>query len=183
MRGYRLTSGDLISATFGDWDRFAIENGGARALTVQVLGQSLFDSIDGPATRRFLEQIFYDCRRNQSVMGQLYRCDSPQVERLFAMRVLPLPAGGIEVQHRLIRCRPLAAPAWPGLPHLRYRRCSQCLACNFGGPWVEGHRFRLPSGAVAEDAVCPVCRGAVFPAVPPLRRGPQAADAGQGPLR
>ena len=166
MRGYRLTSGDLIRATTGDWDGFARENSGGRAVSSAILGQSLWDMISGAATCRFLAETFYNCRRTQTALGLLYRCDSPAVERLFLMRVTPVPGAEIEVQHQLIRCRPLRLLPLRDLDHLRYRRCSQCLACNFGGPWVEAQRFRLPAGAVADDAVCPVCQAAAFVAQP-----------------
>ena len=169
MRGYSLTSSDLVKATSGQWDGFALDNAGAGALSAAVVGRSLWEMISGAATCRFLEKTFYDCRSTQTAIGLLYRCDSPAVERLFLMRVTPLPAGGVEVQHSLIRSRPLRLVSLCDVAHLRYRRCSQCLACNFGGPWVEPGRFGLPHGAVAEDAVCPVCQAAAFVADSPAQ--------------
>ncbi|NEX46908.1 hypothetical protein [Pseudotabrizicola algicola] len=166
MRGYSLTSDDVVAATMGRWDDFAAENDGAGAMAHAVIGRPLFEMVAGPATVRFLEQTFYNSRRGQTVTGLLYRCDSPVQERLFVMQVVPLERGGLQVLHRQIRCRPLRPLPLCALGHLRYLRCSQCLSCNFGGPWVEGRRFQLPSGAMAEDAVCPACRAAAFVAEP-----------------
>ena len=162
MRGYRLTSGDLVRSTSGDWDSFALSNSGAGAFSASVQGRSLWDMVTGAATCRFLEKTFYDCRSTQTAIGLLYRCDSPAVERLYVMRVTPLPAGGLDVTHSLIRSRPYSLLPLRDVVHLRYRKCSQCLSCNFGGPWVDPRRIRLPEAAVAEDAVCPVCQAAAF---------------------
>ena len=133
MRGYSLTSGDLIRATTGQWDSFAAENAGQGALSSAIIGRNLFDMVTGAATCRFLEKTFYNCRSTQTAIGLLYRCDSPAVERLFLMRVNPLPAGGIEVQHNLIRTRPVRLLSLRELGHLRYRRCSVCAV---SGPLI-----------------------------------------------
>ena len=54
MRGYSLTSGDLIRATTGQWDSFAAENAGQGALSSAIIGRNLFDMVTGAATCRCL---------------------------------------------------------------------------------------------------------------------------------
>ncbi len=162
MRAYRLDAANVVQAVQGEWDSFARENGGYAAQDSAVRGRLLWDMIHGAATTCFLDRMFYDCRATQTALGLLYRCDSPAVERLFLMRVEPADRGGLLVSHRLIRSRGLLIAPLRELGHIQYRKCSQCLACNFGGPWVEAGRFHLPVGAVAVDAVCPVCRAAAY---------------------
>lgn len=162
MRAYRLDAGDVVRTVTGDWDGFAQGNGGQGAKAAAVVGRVLWDMTQGAATNAFLHRMFYDCRRTQTALGLLYRCDSLLDERLFHMRVMPHGAGGVEVSHHLIRSRPLQVVPLRELGHLRYRKCSQCLSCNFGGPWVAAGHFVLPEGAVAVDAVCPECQAAIF---------------------
>jgi hypothetical protein len=128
MRGYSLDARDFLSGVAGDWDAFAIANGGARALSGAVIGQSLWDMVQGAATHAFLDRIFYECRRTQTAVGLLYRCDSPTIERVYHMRITPLPAGGLMICHDLIRIRPQTGVTLGQLGSARYRRCSQCLA-------------------------------------------------------
>jgi len=162
MRCYRLDAADVVRTVAGEWDSFATLNGGPRACGSMVIGRAIWDMMQGAATVRFLDELFYDCRKTQTAIGLLYRCDSPAVERLFHMRVTPAEQGGLWVRHDLIRSRPMADVALRTLGHLRYRKCSQCLACNFGGPWVAALHFKLLADAVAVDAVCPVCQAAAY---------------------
>lgn len=162
MRAYRLDASDVVRAVSGEWDSFARANDGEKAQARSVIGRVVWDMMQGAATTGFLDRMFYDCRSTQTAIGLLYRCDSPAVERLFHMRVEPVERGGVEVSHRLIRSRALTIVPLRALGHMHFRRCSQCLSCNFGGPWVDAGHFRLPEGAVAVDAVCPVCQAAAF---------------------
>ena len=160
MRAYRLDGSDVVAAVLGEWDSFARLNAGAGALGDRVVGRLLWDMMQGDATTAFLERQFYDCRRTQTAAGLLYRCDSPEDERLFRMRVEPAEHAGLLVSHTLIRIRPQKPTPLREVGHAHYRKCSQCLSCNFGGPWLEAARLRLPADAVAVDAVCPACQAA-----------------------
>jgi hypothetical protein len=166
MRGYRLDAADIIRDVVGDWDAFAQGNGGTGADGSAVIGRRLWEMIQGPATQAFLDRIFYDCRRTQTAMGLLYRCDSPLVERMYHMRVMPSAEAELLVSHSLIRSRSQLRAPLRDLAPPTYRQCSQCLACNFGGPWVAAGHFRLPQAAAVVDAVCPACMAA----------GPQVAN-------
>lgn len=166
MRGYRLDAADILRDVVGDWDAFAQANGGAGAEKSAVIGVSLWEMMHGPATHAFLDRIFYDCRRMQTALGLLYRCDSPLIERVYHMRVAPLAGAGLLVSHSLIRSKPQLRAPLRDLAPATYRQCSQCLACNFGGPWVAAGHFRLPEATAVVDAVCPTCTAA----------GPQVAN-------
>ena len=160
MRGYRLDAADILRDVVGDWDAFAGSNGGAGAERSMVIGRSLWDMVQGSATQAFLDRIFYDCRRTQTALGLLYRCDSPLIERVYHMRVTPMAGAELLVSHSLIRSRSQLRAPLRDLTPPTYRQCSQCLSCNFGGPWVAAGHFRLPEAAAVVDAVCPACRAA-----------------------
>lgn len=167
MRGYRLDVADIIRGVIGDWDAFAQANGGAGAEGSAVIGRPLWDMMQGSATQAFLDRIFYDCRRTQTALGLLYRCDSPLIERVYHMRVTPIADAELLVSHTLIRSRSQLRAPLRDLASPTYRQCSQCLACNFGGPWVAAGHFRLPQVSTVVDAVCPAFQAA----------GPQVANA------
>lgn len=157
MRSYDLDLTDRLTAIGGEWQEFWDRNGGQGNVSEKVIGSLLWNAVSGPATTSYLSQIFYRVRREQIVISQQYRFDSAQNERVFAMKVEPLPKGGVRVGHNLVRDRPHAPGLVRDMPHLTYRKCSQCLSCNFGGPWVSHVRVRLAERAVAADAVCPAC--------------------------
>lgn len=163
MRDYTLDKTDRICAIGGEWQRFWQENGGEGNVEEAVMGTVLWDAINGPATVSYLERLFYDARRSEVALAKQYRFDSATHERVFHMKIMPAVQGRVVVSHKLIRMRKHSVSLLHDLPHLLYRKCSQCMSCNFGGPWVSHLRFRLPHGARAQDAVCPTCiKGSLY---------------------
>jgi hypothetical protein len=158
MLVFGLSATDDIAYVGAGWDQFALANGGAGAVKSRVLGRSLWEFVKGPATRRFLEPVLAECRRSERRATMAYRCDSPQEERLFCQHFVPMGAGALRIENRMIRIRP-HLPRLPALPGpAAARQCSVCFSTSNEGQWWArpsriGHPFAVPR----IWAVCPAC--------------------------
>lgn len=157
---YGLSAADDVIFTAPGWDDFARRNGGEGALRERVAGRPLWDFVNGVATRRFLERVFFTCRRSGEAATMVYRCDGPGVERLYCQHILPGAAGALRLESHLVRsrCLPLMTLA---VARTDWRRCSICLSVSTDGGWWQ-HPARAPAAPPALWTVCPACeRGAV----------------------
>ncbi|MCM8625698.1 hypothetical protein [Accumulibacter sp.] len=167
---YTLDGADRIIAVAGDWDRFALANGGEAIVGRRIIDRPLDEFITGDITRMFVRTMLMSARTMQRRIQRLYRCDSPEVRRFMEMTILPGDGGQVKVVHRLIRsevCRyPLrvtAAPARSLAP--RIKRCSVCNRIRLGQTWQEideaVSRGRLPQAMspvlTVVFGVCPEC--------------------------
>ena len=155
---YVLDKADQIIAIDGDWDRFALKNGGPKAISERILGHTLWSYISGFETRSLLNAIFFTCRRQQSIYRSHYRCDSPTVTRLIEFKVQPLPNGGLSVGHvQISKAQKPHNNGGTEIPH-QARRCSICCWEVREGSW------QMPCASTPEDFskvihdVCPRCK-------------------------
>ena len=167
---YTLDGTDRIVAIAGDWDRFALANGGEAIIERRIIGRPLDEFITGDITRMFVRTMLMSARTTQRRIQRPYRCDSPELRRFMEMTILPGDGGQVEVVHRLIRsevCRyplPVAAARARSLtPPIK--RCSVCNRIRLGQTWQEideaVSRGRLPQavspGLTVVFGVCPEC--------------------------
>jgi hypothetical protein len=173
---YWLSAGDEITGVSGEWDRFAIENGGPEALADMVVGHSLWSFVQGVPTRRFLSEIFHACRHSCDDFVMPYRCDGKGSERLFSLHVIPEDRGVLRVEHRILRVRPAFAGTLPkAVEAASYRQCSICLSGHLGEHWMApGRLIRMPEAAVTY-VVCPACRAATQVTAIAALEGPRFA--------
>lgn len=136
---YVLDATDRIAAVGPNWDSFALENAGEDAAADRVIGHYWWEFVNGHSTRSFLNTIFFACRSNRHDFDLLYRCDRPQLQRLFRMTVMPDAAGRLTVEHKLVHTKAtLDRSKVTALgDHHDASRCSICLAFNLGGQWVH----------------------------------------------
>ena len=71
------------------WDKFALENGGAKTTAGHTLGTDLMRVIPVPL-HKFYSDTFAACRRRRLACEVAYECSSPRHFRLMHMSILPL---------------------------------------------------------------------------------------------
>lgn len=159
MIEYVLDRDGTIRNIFGEWDAFAIANGGD-CLADRVIGTSLWASVEGFETQSYLNALFFAVLLQDQVVTLDYRCDSPTEARSFRMDIAPRAGGLVSVRHQP---QPVAVPQqaaclYPnrGFPSAC---CSMCLSVLLGTAWtplfgqVPGQDFPVTW------RVCPQCRG------------------------
>lgn len=109
-----LDAGGIIVAVNQAWQRFARENGGANASSVDVGADYLAVCAASAAAgdsvaERAAQGIEAVLRGKSNAFGLEYPCHSPDEERWFIMRATPLSAGaGVVIAHENITNRVLA---------------------------------------------------------------------------
>jgi len=167
---YTLDPDDTITAVTGDWDRFALDNGGDESLSTKVIGRRLDHFISGDVTLMFVRTLLMSARTLKRTVERPYRCDSPQLKRFMEMTIVPRGDGVLEVCHRQVRSEPYryslpVTGAMPGAGSNFVKRCSLCQRIRVGQMWSEVDdailEGRLPKGAAAKlgvvYGVCPDC--------------------------
>ncbi len=167
---YTLDPDDAIIAVTGDWDRFALDNGGDESLSTKIIGRRLDRFIAGDVTLMFVRTLLMSARTLERTIQRPYRCDSPQVKRFMEMTIVPRGSGVLEVCHRQVRSEPYryslpVTAAMPGTGSNFVKRCSLCQRIRLGQTWSEVDdavlEGRLQQRATAELAVvygvCPDC--------------------------
>jgi hypothetical protein len=167
---YTLDPDDAITAVTGDWDRFALDNGGDESLSTKIIGRRLDHFISGDVTLMFVRTLLMSARTLKRTIQRPYRCDSPQLKRFMEMTIVPRGNGVLEVCHRQVRSEPYRyaltfTAAMPGAGSNFVKRCSLCQRIRVGDRWSEVDdavlEGRLQQGAAAKLAVlygvCPDC--------------------------
>jgi hypothetical protein len=165
---YRLDGQDRIVEVGGHWDRLAHENEGAAVVADRVLGTTLYAHVADEASRMFVWTMLDSVRKLRRPSTKPYRCDSPECRRHMQMTIVPEAAGGLLVQHQLIKIekRPVrmrfVGLASEGLA--RVVRCSMCVRLKIAGVWHEP-KPELLTGLTHNDgatrvvySVCEDCR-------------------------
>ena len=148
MKVYEISAQNRIVGVSGNWDHFALSNGGEAALSAAIMGRPLWDFVAGLETRAYLNALFFAARSAGRGVAVRYRCDSPAEPRLYQLQVHPIEEGGLRLSH--VPLGPVPAPS-PGGGAL----CSQCLRGRRNGAWQES----APACSAPVDyQVCPQCR-------------------------
>jgi hypothetical protein len=167
---YTLDKSDAIIAVAGNWDRFAVENGGDDLLSTKIIGHRLDRFIAGDVTRMFVRTMLMSARTLKRNVRRTYRCDSPQIKRFMEMTIVPCSDGVLEVSHRQIRTEPyrhaVTITAAAGTTTGLIKRCSVCNRVRLRQSWRDADDALLApcpptAGAAAQltviYGVCPDC--------------------------
>ena len=160
---YTIDREDRIVSVSEGWDLFAQENDGPAACAAHVVGEPLFDNIDGDPVRMFMSAVLMRVRASREAESVPYRCDSDNVRRLYRMRLEPLADGAIRVSHELededeadfsvrIRTARNGARAVP--------RCSVCNRIKEGPVWRDPFHEARDREVRVFHTICPECREA-----------------------
>ena len=155
---YILDRHDHVVETGGQWDDFARMNDAPGAARASVYGRNLWDMIDGREMRSFLNAIFFWCRREAVGFESLYRCDSPDVSRLYRMIVHPREDGHLWVGHRFVSSSLKPSPVADLTERLCGARCSMCCHYKVGEDWIDPFVSPAPHDFPSAHVLCPVCK-------------------------
>jgi hypothetical protein len=144
-----IDPGGTILWTNEAWTRFARDNGGESVPERFGPGRSYFAGISGPI-REFFESAFKSALLTKTVFEHEYECSSADEYRLMHLRVLPVSAGALLLQHSIVAEHPQDRATFAE-QEARYRRqdgmvvqCSNCrrfrradsTAWDWVRPWV-----------------------------------------------
>lgn len=155
------------------WDDFAAQNEGQKLIRTSILGQSILQAIAAPL-QEFYATVFQYVRENGQPFELEYECSSPELFRVFHMRVLP-----VQGSQRLLMINSLAVeqphgldrPAQPA-DHARYtdeygfvHMCSHCRHTrrveDNHWDWVPSYLNQPP--APVSHGLCPACMVYFYP--------------------
>jgi hypothetical protein len=173
---YILDAGLRIVFCNWSWDRFAFQNGGVHQDHLSVLGRSVMD-VTPESLHRFYSNIYFEARRTGRPSEHDFQCSSPEMFRLFHMRVLPLGGSYLCIENSLSIERPHTRD-FDGMRATSGRylddngivvMCCHCRRTRriraIGSPkWDWVPEFLVsPPGAVSHG-LCQICRGYFYPA-------------------
>lgn len=137
---YRLTPADELAAVNDAWDRFAHANHGAHLSAEPIVGRSLWEFVSDPTVRQIYRDLL-DRVRQGRVVRYTFRCDSPDLRRLFEMHVHLDEAGAVEFRSRTIAEEAREAQrlldADVARTEERLEMCSWCKKVRVDGDWHE----------------------------------------------
>ncbi|AXJ01997.1 hypothetical protein CYPRO_2758 [Cyclonatronum proteinivorum] len=165
---YKVSKAKLIIAVGGEWDEFAAQNDGKRALSRSVIGRPIWDFVTGAPTRMWLEALFQLAELRNEPVERIYRCDSPQLKRVMSMRISPEDEKVLRVDNELISVEPLEKKVvirhHSRNPDTTIRmRCSICGKIKVGEEWNEPVELTEdnPAGIIVAYTVCGSCKQAM----------------------
>lgn len=156
----------------GDWDEFALSNGGEKARSNEVLSTSLLTHIVDGDTRRVTRSIVEAVVEMQEPFRIDYRCDSPAVMRRFHMTVQPMKDNRVLVVHDLRDARTFDPPLtpWRHDPQAPDFKCTFCHAVRQeDGPWHPPETLAENHPTAVSFTVCEPCEALVDEALQALR--------------
>lgn len=144
------------------WRRFALENGAEPGTTDE--GQNYFAVMTGPLREPLM--AFVD--RSRTGGGPVeceYECSSPERERFFRMRIVPLGEDGLVIAHHLTREAPHPGVVFP--PSAEHVDASglimMCMMCRrtaradrSAWDWIPSWVAHRPTQDVSHG-LCPLC--------------------------
>lgn len=160
-----LDADDTIAWVNPAWGRFARENGAPEVAERFGVGQPYLGGVSGPL-RGFYADLFGLIRAERAPWEQLYECSSPSEFRQLHLRILPLDADGLLLEHSICIRRPQQHTPHPG-HDAAYRdrhgillQCSNCRRVRHEGGgwhWVEPWVRRPPPAT--SHGLCGPCEG------------------------
>jgi len=170
---YSIDRADRIRFINEAWLQFACQNAGEHLNRAHVIGQSLWEFIEGEDVKHIYGLIFKSVRMKHQPAVFSFRCDSSVCRRYYLLTVSPLHDGELMLSTHPVRevsrkPVPLLNPDAPrGEPSLTI--CSWCMKARLPtDEWVELenviNRFDLlGSGTVPllTHGICPRCAIAI----------------------
>lgn len=173
----------------GEWDEFALANGGDAARSNEVLSTSILAHIADDDTRRVTRKIIETVIEMQEPFRIDYRCDSPSMLRRFHMTVQPMRDRRVLVVHDLRDAHSFSPPLAPWL-HDAGAGDMKCTYCHDvkpeGSGWIAPEVLGPAHPVRVAFTVCPSCDALVEEAVQALRARQKPSGqltAGFGPRK
>lgn len=166
---YDLDAGDDIIDIRGEWDAFALENGAPALTAGSVIGQNLWDYIDGTDVRAIYRMLVDHTRSTGKPKRLNFNCDDNEHVRLFQLRIVPMGSNTVRFESTLVRSHrresvPLFEAAIARAGDAILTVCSVCKFIDTDGAWlpVEEALARLnlltnPVMPLISHGLCPSC--------------------------
>jgi hypothetical protein len=167
----------------GEWDEFAIANGGDAARANEVLSTSLRDHIADPDTTEAMIRLVEAVQEATAPLRIDYRCDSYTLLRRFQMTIQPMKDGRVLVVHDLRDARTFDTPhaPWRHTPGASAGKCSFCCSVQTNDKvWRAAEVLGEDHPTEVAYTICPACAGHVDEAISAVRanRKPRAPVTG-----
>jgi hypothetical protein len=156
----------------GDWDEFALSNGGSGAVANEVLSTSLLAHISDQETQQAVLDMVKAVQDAQEPLRLIYRCDSPHMQRLFMLTIQPMKETRVLMVHDLQDAVSFPEPLrpWQVSPEATARKCSFCGAVKQSGDiWRAVVAMPFPHPEKVAYTVCPDCMERVHQAISAVR--------------
>jgi PAS domain-containing protein len=145
------------------WDRFARDNGASENLDAL---ESYLDGIS-PPLRDFYRDVFDRALLTGNIFEHDYECSSPDKLRRFRLRVLPVEARGLVLEHSLLVEGPHTATAEPAIearflnPDGTILQCSNCrrVRAPDTSAWAWVPTWVAHAPPMTSHGICPSCVG------------------------
>ena len=185
---YVLDPQDRILWIGGEWDEFALANGGSGACANFVLATPLSRHVAGETTRAALARMIGAVRAAGAPLRIDYRCDSPRLARRVRFTIQPMKEARVLMVHDLRDACAFeeALPHWRTEASAAARKCSFCGAVQQPGRgWSFAEDLGAAHPAAVDYDVCPGCTAQIDAAVADLRPRrapgrPMTGDFGPG---
>ena len=167
---YRVDARDRIAWVDERWLAFARENGASELTEQQVVGETLWDFVDGDATRAVYDKLHRQVRQDRKPVVVPFRCDSPSLRREMQLAISPEQAGQLLYESTIVLSTPCTPVDFldPTLPRSRsfLTMCSCCKRVLIEPDgWLEANdaAVRLKVLSVARPPqlaydMCPACQ-------------------------
>jgi len=157
---YTLSPQGQIVDVGGSWDQFAWNNHGFEATADYVIGRQLNDFLDGLETVSFLNAMTFACRRNDSALEMICRCDAARKVQLFRMKICPTHDDMLTVSHTQVLTRFLPQFTAPEGQRVQSSapRCSICSNFRIGRVWVDPVSQPQTEFVATTHVICPECK-------------------------
>lgn len=167
----------------GEWDEFALANGGDKARANEVLSTSLKSHIADADTTDAMVRLIEAVQGAGETLRIDYRCDSFTLLRRFQLTIQPMKDGRVLLVHDLRDAKTFATPhaPWRHTPDAEAGKCSFCCAVRGqDGQWHDVETMTMPHPVEVAYAICPPCHDRVDEAVAALQanRAPRTAVTG-----
>lgn len=155
---YRIDRDDQIVETGGDWEGFAVSNGGVAT----VVGERLWQFIAGDDVRSVWSVLLRRARTSRAPLTFSYRCDAPGLRRIMEMELRANGAGAVAFASRTLEETPGQVLGGPWASETDPPLIVVCGWCGRArdGHWREPHEVitlyadRLPK---LSHGICDEC--------------------------
>lgn len=171
----------------GEWDEFALANGGSNARSNEVLSTSLLAHITDGLTRDATAAMAKAVKDTHEALRIDYRCDSPTLMRRYLMTIQPMKDDRVLFVHDLRDVQTFAN----AVVHWRFRAGAGDLKCSFccsvrmtDSDWTPPEELADAHPEWVEFTLCPQCQSRITEAIDALRQGRKPAvgtTGGYGP--
>jgi hypothetical protein len=171
----------------GEWDEFAMANGGEVARANEVLSTSIKKHIADAETTDAVVRLIEAVQETGSVLRIDYRCDSFALLRRFQLTIQPMKDERVLLVHDLKDAKTFATPhaPWRHTHGASHGKCSFCCSVHWpDGVWQDAGLLTEPHPEKVALTLCPSCLGRVDEAIVALRanRAPNTpVTGGLGP--